>query len=100
MNLFERYSKLREAVRNQFSTTTQGLVDKALQFAEERMGDLVRYDGTPMLDHAVEVAHIVATEVGLGRNSTVASILHDVVRIEAKKDDEAGLEALLNTIRK
>ena len=100
MGLFERYEKLRKAVANQFSATTQGLVDKALQFAEERMGDLVRYDGTPMLDHAVEVAHIVATEVGLGRNSTVASILHDVVRIEAKKDDEAGLEALLNTIRK
>ena len=100
MNLFERYSKLREAVAKQFSVTTQGLVDKALQFAEERMGDLVRYDGTPMLDHAVEVAHIVATEVGLGRNSTVASILHDVVRIEAKRDDEEGLEALLNTIRK
>ena len=71
MTLFERYSKLRNAVANQFSVTTQNLVDKALLFAEERMEGLTRYDGTPMLDHAVEVAHIVATEVGLGRNSTV-----------------------------
>ncbi len=100
MTLFERYSKLRGAVANQFSTTTQGLVDKALLFAEERMEGLTRYDGTPMLDHAVEVAHIVATEVGLGRNSTVASILHDVVRIEAKRDDDEELERLLDTIRK
>ena len=98
MELFERYSKLREAVAKQFSTTTQGLVDKALQFAEERMGGLTRYDGKPMLDHAVEVAHIVATEIGLGRNSTVASILHDVVRIEAKSGNSEEFESLLKTL--
>ena len=96
----ERYSKLRETVAKQFSTTTQELVDKALLFAAERMEGKVRYDGTPMMDHAVEVAHIVATEVGLGRNSTVASIIHDVVREVAMGDDEAALEALLETIRK
>ena len=100
MELFERYEKLRNAVANQFSTTTQGLVDKAVIFAEERMEGLTRYDGTPMLDHAAEVAHIVATEVGLGRNSTVASILHDVVRIEAKRNDDDNFELLLNTIHK
>ena len=100
MILFERYSKLRTAVKNQFSTTTQELVDRALVFAAERMEGLTRYDGSPMLDHAVEVAHIVATEVGLGRNSTLASILHDVVRIEAKRDDDEALETLLETIRK
>ena len=98
MELFERYEKLRNAVAKQFSTTTQGLVDKALQFAEERMGGLTRYDGKPMLDHAVEVAHIVATEIGLGRNSTVASILHDVVRIEAKSGNSEEFESLLKTL--
>ena len=96
----ERYSKLRETVAKQFSATTQELVDKALAFAKERMEGLTRYDGTPMLDHAVEVAHIVATEVGLGRNSTVSAILHDVVRIVAQSDDEEALEAILTTIRK
>ena len=96
----ERYSKLRETVAKQFSTTTQELVDKALQFASERMEGLTRYDGTPMLDHAAEVAYIVATEVGLGRNSTVASIIHDVVREVAMSDDDEALEALLTTIRK
>ena len=98
--VMERYSKLRETVAKQFSTTTQEMVDRALKFAEERMEGLTRYDGQPMLDHAVEVAHIVATEVGLGRNSTVASIIHDVVRLEAKRDDDEALEALLDTIRR
>ena len=62
------------------------------------MGGLTRYDGKPMLDHAVEVAHIVATEIGLGRNSTVASILHDVVRIEAKSGNSEEFESLLKTL--
>ena len=100
MELFERYSKLREAVAKQFSTVTQEMVDRALLFASERMEGRVRYDGTPMLDHAVEVAYIVATEVGLGRNSTVASVIHDVVREMAMGDDDVALEALLDTIRK
>ena len=100
MELFERYSKLREAVAKQFSTVTQEMVDRALLFASERMEGRVRYDGTPMLDHAVEVAYIVATEVGLGRNSTVASVIHDVVREVAMGDDDVALEALLDTIRK
>ena len=95
----ERYSKLRETVKKQFSTKTQDMVDRALLFASERMEGLTCYDGTPMLDHAVEVAHIVATEVGLGRNSTVASIIHDVVREVAISDDEEALEELLGTIR-
>ena len=99
MELFERYSKLRDTVKKQFSVVTQELVDKALQFASERMEGQTRYDGTPMMDHVVEVAHIVATEVGLGRNSTVASILHDVVRIAAKRGRDEELETLLATIR-
>ena len=96
----ERYNKLRETVAKLFSVTTQEMVDKALQFASERMEGLVRYDSTPMLDHAVEVAHIVAAEVGLGRNSTVSAIIHDVVRIEAQRNNDESLEVLLETIRK
>ena len=98
MNLFERYSEFREVVAKQFSTTTQALVDKALRLAAERMEGQTRYDGKPMLDHAVDVAHIVATEIGLGRNSTVASILHDVVRIEAKSGNSEEFESLLKTL--
>ena len=38
-----------------------------------------------MLDHAVNVAKIVISEIGLGRNSTVSAILHDVVRLAHKQ---------------
>lgn len=82
---FSRYEKLRSLVRSNFSQETQRLVDEALDFAATRLAGLARYDGSPLLDHAVAVAEIVISEVGLGRNSTVSAILHDVVRLAHKQ---------------
>ncbi|MDE5851306.1 MAG: HD domain-containing protein, partial [Alistipes sp.] len=82
---FTRYESLRTLVRSNFSQETQRQVDEALAFADERLAGLTRYDGSPLLDHAVGLARIVISEIGLGRNSTVASILHDVVRLAHKQ---------------
>ena len=97
-DVLKRYGSLRSAVAATFSPTTQECVDKALIFAEERMRDYNRYDGTPLFDHDVAVAEIVAKEIGLGRNSVVASILHDVIRI-ANKERPDEVESLSRTIR-
>ncbi len=80
-----RYENLRTLVRTNFSEQTQRLVDEALEYAESKLDGLVRYDGSPLIDHGVAVAGIVISEVGLGRNSTLSSILHDVVRIAHKQ---------------
>ena len=80
-----RYENLRTLVRNSFSEVTQRLVDEALAYAAEKLDGQTRYDGSPLLDHSVNVAEIVIREIGLGRNSTLASILHDVVRIGHKR---------------
>lgn len=82
---FARYEKLRALVRDNFSPRTQELVDEALAYAGRKLDGLTRYDGSPLLDHAVAVAGIVISEIGLGRNSTIASILHDVVRLAHKQ---------------
>ncbi|MFI3259044.1 MAG: RelA/SpoT family protein [Rikenellaceae bacterium] len=82
--ILERYDNLRCLVQKDFSEGSQQLVDKALDFASERLSGLSRYDGNPMLCHGVNVAQIVIAEVGLGINSTLATILHDVVRIAFK----------------
>ena len=74
------------------------MVDHALEFAYERLHGITRYDSTPMLDHGVAVAHIVIDEIGLGRNSTIAAIIHDVVRI-AFQEHDPSLDELLATIR-
>ena len=78
-----RYDELRTLVAANFSETTQRLVDEALAYAAECLEKQVRYDGSPLLDHAAGVARIVISEIGLGRNSTLAAILHDVVRLAA-----------------
>lgn len=82
---FSRYESLRALVRTNFSPTTRELVDEALAYAGEHLAGVCRYDGSPMLDHAVNVAKIVISEIGLGRNSTVSAILHDVVRLAHKQ---------------
>lgn len=96
--MLERYDKLRTFIRENFSETTQQLVDQALEYASEKLGDVTRYDGTPLLDHGAAVACIVVSEIGLGRNSAVASIIHDVVRIADKRKDGSVVE-LLEQIR-
>ena len=97
-DVLKKYGSLRNYVAATFSQATQESVDKALIFAEQRMRGYNRYDGTPLFDHDVAVAEIVAKEIGLGRNSMVASILHDVMRI-ANKEHPEEVDALSRTIR-
>ncbi len=96
--MLERYEIFRAFVRENYSTTTQSLTDKAIEYAATKLDGAVRYDGSPLLDHAVQVALIAVKEIGLGRNSAVAAIIHDVVRIADKQKGE-GLVALLEEIR-
>ena len=94
-----RYDSFRTLVRSSFSARTQAAVDEALAWADDKLGDAVRYDGRPLLDHAVAVASIVVSEVGLGRNSAVASILHDIVRLGHKRLPAEEFLALTEEIR-
>ena len=94
-----RYETFRTLVRTNFSEKTQLIVDDALAWAADKLGDAARYDGRPMLDHAVAVAEVVISEVGLGRNSTVASILHDVVRLAHKNLPAEEFLALAEEVR-
>ena len=98
MEVLKRYGSLRGFVRDNYSEATQEQVDKAIAFAAEKMSGYLRYDGVPMLDHDVAVAEIVAREIGLGRNSTIAAILHDVIRI-ANKEFPESVDELSRQIR-
>ncbi|MBR5844673.1 MAG: bifunctional (p)ppGpp synthetase/guanosine-3',5'-bis(diphosphate) 3'-pyrophosphohydrolase [Rikenellaceae bacterium] len=98
MDALTRYASLRNYVARTFSPATQEAVDRAILFAAERMQGYGRYDGTPMLDHDVAVGEIVAREIGLGRNSTVAAILHDLMRIAVKEHPET-VDELTRTVR-
>ena len=95
-----RYEKLRTLVRNTFSEHSSALVDEALRYAIDHLSEERRYDGRPMLDHGVAVAQIVIAEIGLGRNSTIASILHDVVRLAHKSMPSEEFLALTEELRR
>lgn len=98
MDALTRYKSFREFVARTFSVTTQQAVDKALVFAAEKMEQYSRYNGLPLLDHDVAVGEIVAREIGLGRNSTVAAILHDVMRIAVKEQPDK-VDELTRTVK-
>ncbi len=98
VTVLDRYSDFRTLVASQFSAKTQAMVDDALQFADERLRGHVRYNSQPMLDHGVAVARIVIEEIGLGRNSTIAAITHDIVRI-AIQERHADINELTAHIR-
>ena len=97
---FSRYEKLRSLVRANFSEQTRALVDEALEYADGKLAGLVRYDGSPLLEHAAAVASIVISEVGLGRNSSISAILHDVVRLAHKQLPAEEFLALSADIRR
>ncbi len=94
----ERVELLRARIAELFSATTQQLTDRALDFVSQWLAGRTRYDGSPLLEHSLAVAEIVISEVGLGRNSTLAAILHDVVRIAHKELSDEEFSALVEQI--
>lgn len=55
------------------------LIRKAFDLAADAHKDMRRKSGEPYIYHPVEVATIVAGEIGMGTTSIVSALLHDVV---------------------
>jgi GTP diphosphokinase / guanosine-3',5'-bis(diphosphate) 3'-diphosphatase len=82
------YEKL---VRNKFRTLIRAvesrggdkddiaLIRKAYKIASDAHKDVKRKSGEPYITHPLDVALIVAKEIGLGPQSIAAALLHDVV---------------------
>ena len=78
----DRYAPFLQLCSTLFSPKSQEMIGQALRMAEKALEGMERYDGSPLLDHSVATASIVAGEVGLGRNSVIAALLHDAARME------------------
>jgi GTP pyrophosphokinase len=55
------------------------LLDKAYQFALELYGDRVHLSGELLIAHSVSIARIAVEEMGLGINSVIAALFHDLL---------------------
>jgi GTP pyrophosphokinase len=73
-----------------YSSGSVEMISGALDLAVEKLSGLERYDGSPLVGHSVGVATIVISEIGLGRNSVIATLLHDVVRLGFMTSAEVG----------
>ncbi|MDR0907791.1 MAG: RelA/SpoT family protein [Rikenellaceae bacterium] len=89
-NTRARYAGFLAKCAAAYSPKSVAMISDALALADEKLEWLVRYNDQPLLDHSVGVAKIVVAEIGLGRNSVISTLLHDVVRLGMMTAEEVG----------
>ena len=76
------------SVRKNYSERSYEMIRQALRIAVEKLNGRERYNGEPFVTHAINTARIVSEEIGLGRNSVISTLLHDVLRLKLMDMDE------------
>lgn len=77
--ILKRYRALLNAWSNGAELKNKRMVRKAFNLAVSAHKDMRRRSGEPYIYHPLEVARIVAGEIGLGETSIICALLHDVV---------------------
>ncbi|MGQ1783843.1 RelA/SpoT family protein [Saccharicrinis sp. GN24d3] len=78
----QNYRSLLRACRKILSNEDITEVRKAIEMALSRKKEFRRPSGKLSAIHSLEVANIVASEIGLGRTSIICALLYDVVQHE------------------
>lgn len=79
LEILRRYRRLIEVWHTRKETMDKWMVRKAFKVAADAHKDMRRKTGEPFIYHPLEVATIAAQEIGLGRTSIIAALLHDTV---------------------
>ncbi|MEQ8324222.1 MAG: RelA/SpoT family protein [Vicingaceae bacterium] len=79
LEILKRYKSLLRATKRTRSDYDRKLIRKAFDVANEAHKNVRRKSGEPYIYHPIAVAHIVASEIGLGTTSVIAALLHDTV---------------------
>jgi len=77
--IINRYRSLLRYMEGKADTKDKALVRKAFDLSLDAHNGVRRKSGEPYILHPIEVAIIVAKEIGLGPTSIAAALLHDVV---------------------
>ncbi|MCX6181968.1 MAG: RelA/SpoT family protein [Bacteroidetes bacterium] len=77
--ILKRYRGLLRACKRTRDDHDKKLIRKALTVAINAHKEMRRKSGEPYIYHPIEVARIVADEIGLGTTSVVCALLHDTV---------------------
>ena len=74
----EHYASMCDAVRNHLPGADMALIDRAVEYANEKHKVQKRKDGSPYIIHPLAVAQIVA-EMGLDCDAILGALLHDCI---------------------
>ena len=83
----DHYSSLCEAIRKYAPTADMELIERAVQYADEKHKLQKRKDGSPYIIHPLAVAEIVA-EKGLDIDAILGALLHDCIEDTDASHDE------------
>ncbi len=83
-----KYRKLLWACKNILTKEDIKEVREAIELALKRKTEYRRPSGILSAIHSLEVAYIVATEIGLGRTSIICALLYDVIQHEDVEKNE------------
>ncbi len=75
----KKYEKIFEYCKGCTKPENKEKIQKAFDLANKAHYGVRRRSGEPYIHHPIEVAQIVAKEIGLGTKSVISALLHDVV---------------------
>ena len=79
METFEQhYASMRATIENRMPGADMALVDRAVEYANDKHKQQKRKDGSPYIIHPLAVAEIV-TEMGLDMDAILGALLHDCI---------------------
>lgn len=83
----ERVNQLIGICENSTVPIDTDRVRSAAEKAHEILGDSCWESGGPIIFHSIEVAKVVAGDIGIGTDSIVASLLHNIFESNNEKDE-------------
>ena len=85
----EHYASMCDAIKKHLPGADMALINRAVEYANEKHKVQKRKDGSPYITHPIAVAEIV-TELGLDVDSIIAALLHDCIEdTDSTHDDIA-----------
>ncbi len=79
------WGKLHSIAEKQFTATDLESLEQAYNFARKVLGNEKNRHGEVIIEHALDVAIIVAKEIGLGVDSVISGLLHNLPYVNTLK---------------
>jgi guanosine-3',5'-bis(diphosphate) 3'-pyrophosphohydrolase len=101
--IFNRYEYLKEICQNNWEANDLAKIEEAFLFTKSTIAESKFKTGELIVSHALDVATIIAEEIGLGPDSIIAGLLHNIMYAGLEKkvtqeDIEKNFEKPIYTI--